>query len=101
MSTTPSDTLPPTIADEGAETRTLMQRATDQAGRIAGLARDNPKTAITAGAAVAAGVAAAVAIPLVKARRSSANGASASKAATPRKAPARKRTSRKSAAKEG
>jgi hypothetical protein len=94
MSTTPSDTLPPAIGDEGAETRTLMQRATDQAGRIAGLARDNPKAAITAGAAVAAGVAAA-AIPLVRAaRRKSANGSTAAKA-DGAASPARKRPARR------
>ena len=53
---------------------TLAQRVRDQADRVAGLVRDNPKTAIAAGAAVAAGVAAAAAIPLVKGRRAKTGG---------------------------
>lgn len=85
MSTTPSK--PDTEAETGleaGETLTLAKRVKDQAGRVAGLVRDNPKTAIAAGAAVAAGVAAAAAIPLVKGRRAKANGA----AKPARKAPA-------------
>lgn len=41
-----------------------------RAGKIAELARDNPRTAIAAGAAVVAGLAAAAAIPLVRGRKS-------------------------------
>ena len=70
--------------DEGGETLTLAKRVREQADRAAALIRENPRTAIAAGAAVAAGVAAA-AIPLVKSRRAKANGA----AKPARKAPAR------------
>jgi hypothetical protein len=96
-----------TSDDEGGETLTMARRAADlaqsaraQAGKLVDLARDNPKTAIAAGAALAAGAAAA-AIPLVRAkRRSSANGSAAPKAAAA-KAPARKRAApRKSPAKK-
>lgn len=41
-----------------------------RAGKVAELARDNPRTAIAAGAAVVAGLAAAAAIPLVRGRKS-------------------------------
>jgi hypothetical protein len=118
MSSIPNSAIPhagPAAAEEG-ETQTLSRtealsqrasdlkaRATEQAGRLAGLVRDNPKTAIAAGAAVAAGVAAAAAVPIVRAaRRKSANGsaAAAPKTAAP-KAPARKRVpARKTAAKK-
>lgn len=113
MSRTPTSAPPLDIAaEEGGDTQTLVRRATEgarraadsavqAAGRLATLAREHPKTAIAAGATVAAGVAAAAAIPLVKARRSRANGASAPKAAAPRKAPARKRApAKRSAAKK-
>jgi hypothetical protein len=83
MSSIPNNAMPhagPATEDEG-ETQTLSQRgsdlkerATEQAGRIADLARENPRTAIAAGAALVAGVVAAAAIPLVQgARRKSAN----------------------------
>ena len=89
MSSIPSKAIPhaapaPDSELEPGETVTLAQRVKDQAGRVAALARDNPKTAIAAGAAVAAGVAAAAAIPLVKGRRAKTNGA----------APARKTSAR-------
>lgn len=92
MSSIPSKAIPHAAPAaepeaEAGETLTLAQRVKDQAGRVATLARENPKTAIAAGAAVAAGVAAAAAIPLVKGRRAKANGA-----ATARKAPARGKT---------
>jgi hypothetical protein len=41
----------------------------DRAGKIADVARDNPKTAIAAGAAIVAGVVAAAAIPMVRSRK--------------------------------
>lgn len=44
-----------------------------RAGKIADKARDNPKTAIAAGAAVLAGAVAAVAIPMVRSRKASGN----------------------------
>lgn len=92
MSSIPNKAIPHAApaaepAIEEGETLTLAQRVKDQAGRVAALARDNPKTAIAAGAAVAAGVAAAAAIPLVKGRRAKANGA-----APARKTPARNKT---------
>jgi len=103
MSSIPSSAMPHAMAEEeeSGETRTLVQRASDQAGRIAGLARDNPRTAIAAGAAVAAGVAAAAAIPLVRGRRKAANGAAAPKADTGAKAPARKRSASRRSPKKG
>jgi hypothetical protein len=69
MSSIPSSAMPhagPAAEAEEAQSQTLVQRATD-------LVRDNPKTAIAAGAAVAAGVAAA-AIPLVRGRRGGSEG---------------------------
>jgi hypothetical protein len=90
--------LPETPVAEG-ETMTLARRASEQAGRLAQLARDNPRAAIAAGAAVAAGVATAAAIPLVRAaRRASGNGAKAPATAT--KAPARKRAPARKPAKK-
>lgn len=46
--------------------------ASSRAGKIAQKARGNPKTAIAAGAVVAAGVIAAAAIPLVRSRKKNA-----------------------------
>ena len=112
MSTIPNSAMPhagPTEeTEEGGETLTMARRAADlaqaartQAGKLVDLARENPKTAIAAGAAIAAGTAAAVAIPLVRGkRRSAANGSSAPKSEGT-KAPARKRsTTRRSTAKK-
>jgi hypothetical protein len=88
MSSIPNKAIPhaapaaETGIEEG-ETLTLAQRVKDQAGRVASLARDNPRTAIAAGAAVAAGVAAAAAIPLVKARRGRAETAAKPAGKTP------------------
>ena len=95
MSRTPVSAAPGPPAEDIAPAPTLAERA---AG-LAGLVRDNPKTAIAAGAAVAAGIAAAAAIPLVRARRKSGNGAAAPKAdaANP---PARKRAPARKAAKK-
>jgi hypothetical protein len=104
MSSIPSSAMPhaapaaePEIQAEEGETMTLARRATEQAGRLAELARDNPKAAIAAGAAVAAGIAAAAAIPMVRAARrkgkTAAAGKSETAAAKPqprRRAPARK-----------
>ena len=70
MSSIPSSAMPhagPAAEPEQEESQTLIQRATE-------LLRDNPKTAIAAGAAVVAGAAAA-AIPLVRARRAGSAGA--------------------------
>ena len=57
--------------DQGG-TATLSERAGKLAGQAADYARDNPKTAIAAGAALAAGAIAAAAIPLVRGRSGSA-----------------------------
>lgn len=97
MPSTPTSALPD-ATEEGGETLTFARRASAQAGRLAELARDNPRTAIAAGAAMAAGVAAAAAIPLVRAaRRNSGNGAAtpgtetaAAKPQARKRAPARK-----------
>jgi hypothetical protein len=111
MSTIPNSAMPhagPTEdVEDGGETLTMAQRAADlaqsaraQAGKLVDLARDNPKTAIAAGAMLAAG---AAAIPLVRAkRRSSANGSTAPKSdGVGTGATARKRsTTRKSPAKK-
>lgn len=93
MSSIPTKAIPHAgtiedIATETGDTVTLAQRVKDQAGRVATLARDNPKAAIAAGAVVAAGVAAAAAIPLVKSRRAKSTGTR--KAAS--KAPSRTKT---------
>jgi hypothetical protein len=102
MSSIPNRAMPhagPAEDDEGGETLTMARRAADLASRAAGLARDNPKTAIAAGAALAAGAAAAAAIPLVRAKRrsSAANGASAPDGTT--RTPARKRAPKRTAKK--
>ena len=103
MSTIPNSAMPHAgpaeETEEGGETLTVARRAAElaqsaraQAGKLVDLARENPKTAIAAGAAIAAGTAAAVAIPLVRSkRRSAANGSSAPKSEGT-KAPAHKRT---------
>jgi hypothetical protein len=64
MSSIPNSAMPHAGPAEETEVESpsLVRRAAD-------LVRDNPKTAIAAGAAVVAGAAAAAAIPLVKARR--------------------------------
>jgi hypothetical protein len=70
MSHIPNSAMPHAGSSQGEEeggTATLSERA----GKLADLARDNPKTAMAAGAAVAAGVIAAAAIPLVRGRKSS------------------------------
>jgi hypothetical protein len=77
MSNIPSSAMPHAKASEGSEQEsqqeqgggpTISERAgklKDQAGDYA---RDNPKTAIAAGAALAAGVIAAAVVPLVRGR---------------------------------
>lgn len=66
MSSIPNSAMPHAgpaeSTDSEADSPSLVRRAAD-------LVRENPKTAIAAGAAVVAGAAAAAAIPLVKARR--------------------------------
>ena len=61
--------------DQGGSA-TLTDRAGELAGKAADYARENPKTAIAAGAALAAGAIAAAAIPLVRGRSGSGGGKS-------------------------
>jgi hypothetical protein len=69
---------PQTQSEEGSGT-TLKERAGKLASSAADLARDNPKTAIAAGAALFAGAVAAAAIPAVRARKSGSSGSGGSK----------------------
>lgn len=70
--------------DQGGAT--LSERAGKLAEQAADYARENPKTAIAAGAALAAGAIAAAAIPLVRGR----SGSGGSKAGGRKKAAAKK-----------
>ena len=77
MSNIPSSAMPHAKSTEakgesGQEKNEAGEKTSmsDRAGKIADIARDNPKTAIAAGAAVVAGVVAAAAIPIVRARKS-------------------------------
>jgi hypothetical protein len=62
-------------SDDG-ETLSLKERAGKLATSAADLARDNPKTAIAAGAALIAGAVAAAAIPAARARTRKSGGGS-------------------------
>ena len=68
-----------------AETPTLRERAGKIATSAADLARDNPKTAIAAGAALFAGAVAAAAIPAARARTRKSGGGSTSGGGTKKK----------------
>ena len=94
MSHIPSNAMPHATeaqleqeADEGGETLTLKERAGKLATSAADLARDNPKTAIAAGAALIAGAVAAAAIPAARARsrKSTSGGGSSSRTASKKK----------------
>ena len=80
MSNIPSSAMPHAAPknnnNEGGNSSGSQDRGGDnkkgvsaRAGKIADKARENPKTAIAAGAAVLAGAVAAIAIPKVRARR--------------------------------
>jgi hypothetical protein len=80
MSNIPSSAMPHAKASEGSEQQSQQEQGggptiSERAGKLredAGdYARENPKTTIAAGAALAAGVIAAVAIPLVRGRSGS------------------------------
>jgi hypothetical protein len=73
MSRIPNSAMPHAKAHEPEETG-----GGSFAGGLRDLVRDNPKTAIAAGAAVLAGAVAAAAIPLVKGARAKADGAKSS-----------------------
>ena len=62
MSSIPNSAMPHAVAQNEEEERSF-------ADGVRELVRDNPKTAIAAGAAVLAGAVAAAAIPLVKSAR--------------------------------
>ena len=72
MSNIPSSAMPHAKASEDSQQEqggaTLSERAGKIREQATDYARENPKTAIAAGAALAAGVIAAAAIPLVRGR---------------------------------
>lgn len=76
MSNIPSSAMPHAKASEDKQQEqgvaaTITERAGKLAEQAGDYARENPKTAIAAGAALAAGVIAAAAIPLVRGRSGS------------------------------
>ncbi len=75
MSNIPSSAMPHAKAAEEPQQEqggaTLFERAGKIRDQASDYARENPKTAIAAGAALAAGVIAAAAIPLVRGRSGS------------------------------
>jgi hypothetical protein len=86
MSSIPNSAMPHAMAhDEGQEQGGGGFAATlsEQAGKLADLARENPKTAIAAGVAVAAAAIGAAAIPAL--RSGSGGKKTASKSSTSRK----------------
>jgi hypothetical protein len=84
MSNIPSSAMPHAKASEGSEQESQQEQGgggptiSERAGKLreqAGdYARENPKTAIAAGAALAAGVIAAAVVPLVRGRKDSGSG---------------------------
>ena len=82
MSNIPSSAMPHAKASEGSDSQqeqggggpTISERAGKIREQATDYARENPKTAIAAGAALAAGVIAAAAIPLVRGRSGSGTG---------------------------
>jgi len=80
MSNIPSSAMPHAKASEESQQDqaggpTISERAGKIREQATDYARENPKTAIAAGAALAAGVIAAAAIPLVRGRSGSGGGA--------------------------
>jgi hypothetical protein len=83
MSHIPNSAMPHAAPAEGSgEDEAKGPPLSERAGKLADKARENPKTAIAAGAAVLAGVAAAAAIPLVRKARSGGGTKSGSKGGT-------------------
>lgn len=82
MSHIPSSAMPHAGPSEESQQDqgggTLASAIGERAGKVAEYARENPKTAIAAGAALAAGAIAAAAIPLVRGRSKSSEGGSKS-----------------------
>ena len=90
MSHIPNSAMPHAVDSEAQQEQggaaTLSERAGKLAGQAADYARENPKTAIAAGAALAAGAIAAAAIPLVRGR----SGSGGSKSGGSRKSSSKK-----------
>ena len=90
MSSIPNSAMPHAQAqDEPQEEGGLRTTISKGAGKIADLARDNPKTAIAAGVAVAAGAIAAAAIPALRGSGSSSGSKTASKGSSRKKSTAK------------
>jgi hypothetical protein len=90
MSSIPNSAMPHAqVQDEPQEEGGLRTTISRGAGKIADLARDNPKTAIAAGVAVAAGAIAAAAIPALRGSGSSGGGKTASKGSSRKKSTAK------------
>ena len=92
MSHIPNSAMPHAVPTENSQQNAQNSEQTTQksglsvqAGKVAELARENPKTAIAAGAAVIAGLAAAAAIPLVRGRKSADGAGSTESSAKPKK----------------
>jgi hypothetical protein len=77
------------VQDEPQEEGGLRETISKGAGKIADLARDNPKTAIAAGVAVAAGAIAAAAIPALRGGNSGGGRKTASKGSSRKKSTAK------------
>ena len=77
MSHIPNSAMPHAgpAENEPQQEQSVGAALSERAGKIADYARENPKTAIAAGAALAAGALAAAAIPLVRGRSKSSGGA--------------------------
>ncbi|MEA3034092.1 MAG: hypothetical protein QOH86_2108 [Sphingomonadales bacterium] len=89
MSSIPNSAMPHAqVQDEPQEEGGLRTTLSKGAGKIADLARDNPKTAIAAGVAVAAGAIAAAAIPALRGG-SGGGGKTASKGSSRKKSTAK------------
>jgi hypothetical protein len=86
MSHIPNSAMPHAAPAEPQQDQEGGATLAERAGKIADYARENPKTAIAAGAALAAGAIAAAAIPLVRGRSTSGG----KKSGGGRKGPAKK-----------
>jgi len=82
MSHIPNSAMPHAGPSETTEPQQETQKSGlgAQASKVAELVRGNPKTAVAAGAAVIAGLAAAAAIPLVRGRKTSSEKSASGKA---------------------
>ena len=85
MSHIPNSAMPHAVPSEPQQDQGGTATLSERAGKIADYARENPKTAIAAGAALAAGAIAAAAIPLVRGRSGGAKKSGGSKKGTAKK----------------